>query len=201
MDTIPKVKDQYARILKPKDCILLKESGEYYLKTAARLKKQDIRWGNKKLALLLRNTQKRLFLGIGCELILKSFYLREKRCINKLLPTYSGKKTPTHLFSDLSMDDINANDTFTMNSLIDNLGKVYSFQKLKEIKRGFQIAMAFRNKEGHISFPVHEFDPTNYEDIARALQCFYHEAFWENLQFKISMKPYERWIFKIDKGT
>jgi len=82
MDVVNEIKSQYARALWSSDWLYFKQIAEYYLKVAARLKKTDIKSGSKNL--LLRNAQKRLFLGIGCELLLKAFYLKEGYCINKL---------------------------------------------------------------------------------------------------------------------
>ena len=195
MDTVNEIKSQYARILKKSDWVNFKEMAEYYLKTAARLKKKDVI--SKKNKLLFRNSQKRLFIGVGCELLLKSFYLKKGYCINKLKQKSGVKNIPTHELATLNLKDINPNDTFTIGTLIDNLNKISKFSDYEKVKRGFQIAMTFRNKEGHITFPIHEFNESNYKDISEAIVHFYRDCFQEHLKFNISMKPNEKHVFKV----
>jgi len=57
--------------------------------------------------------------------------------------------------------------------------------------------MAFRNEEGRVTFPSHDFDYTNYKDIASAVEAFYVQASAEKLTFRISMKLREKAVFKI----
>jgi hypothetical protein len=195
LSIVNKIKNQYARNLVKKDAKHFKEMAEYYLETAARLKKKDIRSSKNKL--LLRNSQKRLFLGVGCELLLKAYYLEKGYCINKFTKGFEGKKSPIHKMSDLNIEHVNPNDTFTMGQLIDSLKGIGGFNNFNEVKRGFKIAMTFRNKEGHVSFPAHEFDESNYRDIENAVIAFYSNGFKKKLKFKISMKPNDRAVFKI----
>ncbi len=195
MSIVNEIKDQYARILVKSDSILFKEIAEYYLETAAKLKKKDIRSTKNKL--LLRNSQKRLYLGIGCELLLKAYYLKHGYCINKFKKEFEGKKSPTHKIEDLESEHINPNNTFTLGQLINSLKEVCNFNNLKEIEHGFEIAMAFRNKEGHVTFPSHEFNESNYRDIENSVIMFYSCGFDEKLKFSISMKSNERAVFKI----
>lgn len=197
MDVVNEIKSQYVKVLVQKDWRQFKQVAEYYLKEAARIKKGDIKSKTRKL--LLRNSQKRLFLGIGCELLIKAFYLKEGYCINKFTKQFSEKKSPIHKLSDLSVKDINEKDTFTLDALINNLNKINKFNDYNNIKRGFQIAMVFRNKEGHVTFPSHKFKESSYRDIESAFKIFYKEAFGEKLLFQISMKPYEKHLFKVSK--
>ena len=81
MDIVNEIKKQYARKLTMTDSRRFKEVGEFYLESAAKLKKKDMR--SSKYKLLLRNSQKRLFIGIGCELLLKAYFLKHGYCINK----------------------------------------------------------------------------------------------------------------------
>lgn len=195
MDVVNEIKSQYARTLKQNDWCQFKEIAEYYLKVAARLKKKDIVGKSNKL--LLRNSLKRLYLGIGCELVIKAYYLKKGYCINKFTTKFSGEKTPTHKLSGLTANDIDDKNTFTLDALINNLHKINNLTSDVVIKRGFQIAMAFRNKEGHVTFPSHDFIEQNYRDIETAVKSFYKEAFGETLSFRISMKPNEKHEFRI----
>ncbi|MFV2059015.1 MAG: hypothetical protein ACC707_21365 [Thiohalomonadales bacterium] len=196
MSVVNEIKSQYVTHLRQKDWRQFKLIAEYYFKVAASLRKSDIKSKSNKL--LLRNSQKRLYLGIGCELLIKSFYLKEGYCVNKFATEYSGDKTPTHKLSALVKSDINYKDTYTLGALIDNLNKIISLSSHADIKRGFQIAMVFRNKEGHVTFPSHDFDEQNYRDIENAVKSFYKEAFGEKLSFHVSMKPNEKHAFKVN---
>lgn len=199
MTSVAEIKRQYARVLSQSDWNYLKEVAEYYLRTAAELRRTDIKTRKKRL--LLRNAQKRLFLGIGCELLLKSFYLKNGYCVNKFKKQFTEQKTPTHNLADVPIDEIDPGDTFTMDALINNLPKIKEFQYYKKIKRGFQIAMTFRNKEGHISFPKHEFVNENYEDISKALIAFYFTAFGQLFRYQIAMKTNEKAIFQLKNSA
>jgi len=194
MDVVNKIKSQYSRVLTKNDWQHLQSVAEYYLLVSAKLKKKNIRI--KQNQLLLRNAQKRLFLGIGCELLLKSFYLKNGYCVNKVKNSIDKYQVPVHKLSNLNQADINEKDTFTFNSLIDSLQKLKKLSSHKKIKEGFQIAMTFRNKEGHISFPSHEFDSEDYKSVSDAVEHFYSEAFNEKITFNISMKPNEKGYFK-----
>jgi hypothetical protein len=75
-----------------------------------------------------------------------------------------------------------------MRQLIDHLPLKLEREQQRQIRRGMEIAMTFRNKEGHISFPAHEFDDANYSDIAGSVKLVFREGFGEILEFQISMK-------------
>ena len=83
MTTIEKsIKDQYAKVFKKKDWGNFKLIADYYLNKAATLKRKDIDI-NDNFKLLVRNIQKRLFLGIASELLVKACYLKCGYVINK----------------------------------------------------------------------------------------------------------------------
>lgn len=187
MEIVNEIKLQYAAIWDSSNSDWFKQVAEYYLEVAAYLKGRNIKQRSTNLpSLLLRNSQKRLYLGIGCELLIKSFYLKEGYCINLLNTSFIGSKTPTHKLEDLNIPDINQNKTFTFDSLINHLKDVGINNS--QIKRGFQIAREFRNKEGHITSRSHIFDEENYKDIQKAVVSFYDVAFQQKLDFCIAMK-------------
>lgn len=187
MDIVNEIKSQYADILDSNNSDWFKEVAEYYLKVAAYLKGRNIKQRTSKIpSLLLRNSQKRLYLGIGCELLIKSFYLKEGYCINLLSNTFTGSKIPTYKLVDLKDSDINKNNTFRFDALINYLPDAGINDP--QIRRGFQIAREFRNKEGHIISRTHVFDDENYRGIQRAVVSFYEAAFGKKLHFHIAMK-------------
>lgn len=194
---VNEVKEQFARILKISDWRHLLEVADYHFEEAAKLKKRDIRFTDKKL--LVRNSMKRLHLGIGVELALKAAFLKQGVCVNKFAerrPPEGYENNPIYRFEGLDLDLITPKDTFTMASLIDKYAQVMEVEVDKEFKDGLQIAMTFRNKEGHTSFPKHEFEPSNYVLIENSVKRLYREAFGELLDFSIAMKAEDQGVFQ-----
>jgi hypothetical protein len=115
MTDVNKAKDKFVRFLCQSDWLAFKTMAEYYLRSAAELKNKDIKAPDS-LKLWFRNSTKRLFLGIGCELLLKSFYLKEGYCINK--PKQKGiKNIPTHKFDAIDLNNFDHKDTYTFQRL------------------------------------------------------------------------------------
>lgn len=147
----PAIKLQYEKIFQVNDWDVFKQLAEYYLDVAANLKTKDLppKESNK---LWKRNVQKRLFIGVACELLLKAHFLRKGYEINK--PT----KVKWHLYpvQDVNPKDYQIDDTYPMGFLLDNLkhGPVFNHEQV--IERGFRIANVFRNKEGHVAVYWHQ---------------------------------------------
>jgi hypothetical protein len=190
------VKAQYAKFFESKDWPAFKKVAEYYLQTAASLKKRDIVF-DQPFKLLLRNVQKRLFIGIACELLLKSFYLKRGYCINK--PKHKLQTSPPYKLDAINQCDFREDDTYETNFLIDHLKGVHQFNNHDRIIRGFKVAKVFRNKEAHIAVYSHDFDQTNYTDVEAALTAFYEEAFSEALAIQFAVEKNEKAKFRIDK--
>jgi hypothetical protein len=128
--------------------------------------------------------------------------LKEGYCINKFVKgTPDVNRTPTYKLADLDKNIIDHKDTYTLGDVIDNLSKIYNFDRtsLKTLRRGFQIAMTFRNKEGHVTFPKHEFVAGNYRDIEAALKEFYTKVFGETLSYFIYMEAGDRAVFEVSQ--
>ena len=89
------IKKQYAKFFTQSDYSVFKSMAEYYLRKAAVLKTRDIE-RDEAFRLLLRNVQKRLFIGIGCELLLKSFFLLNDYCINLPMHGHAPLDTPPY---------------------------------------------------------------------------------------------------------
>ncbi|WP_180700937.1 hypothetical protein, partial [Vibrio parahaemolyticus] len=193
---VNEVKAQFARVLSSSDWEHFLEVADYHFEEAATLKNQDIRYASKKL--LIRNSMKRLHLGIGVELALKAAFLKQGICINKFTgrnPPQGYENSPIHRFENLDMTLVTPNDTFTLGSLIDKYAQIMEVEVNQEFTDGLRIAMTFRNKEGHTSFPKHEFQPENYRLIESAVRRLYLEAFGHNLEFLIGMTAQERGVF------
>ena len=166
---------------------------EFYLRQAAFLRKKDLD-GPSDLKLLARNSQKRLFIGIGIELLLKAVYLKNGYAINK--PCDSTLKLP-FTFQQAHKAQLKDDDTFTLNQLIDQFGKVENLASDQSVMKGLRIAKVFRNKEGHSVTEQHAFDASNYQDIECALRMMYCRAFGERIKVRFSLAPNETPLWHI----
>lgn len=190
------VKSQYAQIFRETDWQTFKMMADYYLETAARILKKDI---NIDYKLMGRNIQKRLFIGIGTELLLKALFLKNDYCINKLREGCTGPKKPIVFSLITTESDLNDKDTYTLNPFIDNIENIITTDDIKKLKKGLKIAKVFRNKEGHVAVLWHKFDPQNYTDIENSIKEIYEKGFNEKLDFQISFENDEEALFSIKK--
>ena len=194
-EIVNEIKEQFARVLNASDWLHLLEVAEFHFETAAKLKKKNIRYIKKQL--LMRNSMKRLHLGIGVELALKAAFLKNGKCINTFIKGYNDlERSPMHDIEELDTEILNPKDTYTLGLLIDKYARVFEVDPDDDFLNGLRIAMTFRNKEGHISFPRHEFDESNYDLIAASVVTLYKEVFNKKLEFKIAMKARDRGVFK-----
>jgi hypothetical protein len=194
------IKAQFARLFSRDDWALFKEMGEFYVRSAVTLKIADID-APSGLELLARNSQKRLHVGVGIELLVKSFYLQRGYQINKLVDEHAADapRRP-YTFDQVANLPLRVGDSFTLGQLLETLHKVgEALPSLEQIRRGFRIAMVFRNKEGHAVYPRHNFDANNYGDIGSALVALYSEAFNEDLRVKFSMQADEEALWQCRK--
>lgn len=199
MDIEQIVKEQYAKIFKKEDWNTFKLMADYYFETAAKILKADIGI-DEPFKLMGRNIQKRLFIGIGAELLLKSLFLKNDFCINKVKndKTLDPKK-PTKFSAMPNQEMLNPSDTYTLNTLIDEMPNVITFSDNKIVKKGLKIAKVFRNKEGHVVVLWHKPDRQNYTDIENAIMAIYKEGFKEKLEYKISFMDGEEAKFEKKK--
>ncbi|RME56680.1 hypothetical protein D6779_10150 [Candidatus Parcubacteria bacterium] len=194
------IKQQFARIFNTGDWSAFKLLAEYYLRTATRLRKRDVDIGTP-YKLLARNAQKRLFIGVGCELLVKAFFLKQGYGINKidrrLLEERSLERPQLpYQLGAISSELLIDAETFSFNQVLAQLGRIAPFNEISRkdrqvIMRGFKIAKVFRNKEGHIATLWHTFDPSNYSDIENALILFYRVGFGEQLEIQFSVERNE----------
>jgi len=175
------IKAQFSKVFVKSDWSLFKRIAESHLERAVFVRKADMDRIEPELRLLARNIEKRLLIGIGTELLLKSVYLRHGFSIN--LPEKPDKNTdPPFPFTFQQIQGIaQASDkTYMLAMLIDKLAAVPAVGKLAaDEQRGLLIAKVFRNKEGHGVVTKHAFDPTNYRDIEKSLVTVYSRAFSE----------------------
>jgi hypothetical protein len=192
------IKSQYAKFFKKDDWHIFKAAADHYLENAARVSTKDIKYEAKPHKLLRRNVQKRLYIGLACELLLKSLYLKNGYCINKLERNRKISEQYPYRLSQISKDDFNITDTFTFNKLMESVYKIIDFGPNKSVvDKGFRIAKVFRNKEGHVAVLRHNYEPQNYRDIEAGLIGFYKAVFSEELRVRFSVAPREKAEFRI----
>lgn len=193
------VKSQFAKVFTVADWPLFKKMAEANLREAATLLKADMPIADS-LKLLARNSRKRLLIGVGVELLLKAIYLKHGYAINKPL-TDRSLKFP-FLAKDTNGAQLSKDKTAMINDLIENLHiVVVSLQNKNSTLKGLRIAKVFRNKEGHGVTSTHEFDPTNYTDIASSLIDLYRDAFGEKLSVRFSLTPDEPAVWRVSRPS
>jgi hypothetical protein len=195
------IKNQYAKFFTESDSHVFKLMAEYYLQKAATLKTKDIE-GNKTFKLLFRNVQKRLFIGIGCELLLKAFFLRSGYCINSPSKGYVPQGNPPYQIKDVQSDQFDIGETLTFNKLIDHLPRTPIFancspDEKNRITTALKVAKVFRNKEGHVATLWHKYNATNYSDIEIGLAIFYEKAFSQKLEIQFAFEKNEKSKFNV----
>jgi len=114
------IKQQFARLFVAQDANLFKRMADYYFKYAAFLKTADIEIAQD-LKLLARNCQKRLFIGIGTELLLKATYLKHGFSINKVEQGQAGAPTFPFTFQAISGFSQTPGNTYMLSDLVDEL--------------------------------------------------------------------------------
>lgn len=192
------IKEQFSKIFTSKDWQLFKEIAEINLKEAVFLKKSDFKLVAEPKRLLIRNIRKRLLIGIGVELLLKAIYLKSGFAINRPLAPSADLKLPFKL-ENLDLTRLNANDTFTLAILVDQLKTVVPTPNAEAMLNGFRIAKVFRNKEGHVVTKAHKYDSKNFREIEKALVEFYAQAFGETLIIRFSFAVGEHGIWRIKR--
>ncbi len=185
------IKTNFARLFVRSDWHLFKMMAEFHLERAAHLRKADMKNVPEVWRLLARNAQKRLFIGIGTELLLKALYLRHGFTINKPTDSASGLTFPFTAVQAASAD-LAPDQTYMLNDLIQNLSKVPAIGRLGALDRGLRIAKVFRNKEGHVVLPTHTFNPQDYRDVEQSLVGLYSRGFNQTLRVRFSVAANEK---------
>jgi hypothetical protein len=188
------IKSQYAKFFEASDWRPFKEMADYYLESAARLMIKHVKYiKNKRVA---RNIQKRLFIGVGCELLLKSLFLQRGHCINRPRKKFGILKPPFKI-DEINRTDFYHQDTYTIDAMINMTSDVITFSDQSIFIRGMKIAKVFRNKEGHVAVYSHSFEDSNYTDIENALVQIYNEGFNEQLNLQFSVRSGEPAVFEV----
>lgn len=189
------VKNQFARVFSPSDWHLFKAMAEINLSEAAFLRKSDFKVAES-LQLLVRNSRKRLLIGIGTELLIKAVYLKAGYCINKPQDNKSAVKLPFKP-AEAAQCPLKADDTFTLGQLIDQLKKVVQLPNPQVVLDGLSIAKVFRNKEGHVVTYAHRYDPSSYRAIETALVEIYANVFQQRVTVRFSFEAREKGAWRV----
>ncbi len=193
------INKQYEQYFVQDDWRTFKYAADYYLENAANSLKVDIKHKDERLKLLFRNIQKRLYIGIGCEFILKAIYLKNGYVINKR----NNHEIPPGRYPfkacEIQPNDFSKNKTFTFNELLQKLFKIIDFgDERAEIEKGLRIAKVFRNKEGHVVTISHEYVAQNYRDVEGCLKLLYRNVFNEKLSIFIAFGKNEIGEFEVN---
>jgi hypothetical protein len=194
------VKQEFAKIFEDKDAVLFKKMAESYLRQAAELRKKDFVNAPSNLKLLFRNCEKRLFIGVAIELLLKAIYLSRGYCINR-----ASGNSPDWPYTIVQLKKCgimpDPNQTWQLNDLIQQLDDsiVALGDDKEEVVEGLKIAKVFRNKEGHIVTATHQYNSEDYRAVERALILLYKHAFKEKLSLRFSIAPGEKSAFKLNQ--
>lgn len=206
-----KLKSDFKSVFSLKDWKLFKICADRYFATAATIKKRDINRneiifsnkGKKDARLLFRNKRKRLFIGLGCELLIKAYYLKSGFYINKPVNKRGRGKT-AFKFTELDSKYIDQETTIKFDDLIKGLAELERKSQNKkrvkidsEITNSLIIAKIFRNKEAHIITEGHKYNSNDYDEIEKGIIKMYDYWFNENLAFQISFEQNEIGKFKI----
>lgn len=188
------IKNQYQKIFSREDCdgTPFKQMADYYFEVASTLTSQNIN-APEELRLWIRNVQKRLYLGIAAELLLKAIFIDEGYNINK--PKKGKNIDFPEFLESLDQNALNSGDTYSFNQLIDVFPKITDASH--EVIKGLKICKAFRNKEGHVAIHWHKPEHQNYEDITKAVIELYEKNFNEDLYINIGFKTGEKGHFNI----
>ncbi|MGC1372073.1 MAG: hypothetical protein WA824_08045, partial [Candidatus Sulfotelmatobacter sp.] len=152
------------------------------------------------LRLLARNCQKRLFIGIAGELLLKAVYLHAGFCINKPAdPNGTSLKLPfTPAQWQSSGELLSEDESFTLGQVIDHIKDVVPLGgDQAAVLEGLNVAKVYRNKEGHIVARKHDYLPSDYRKIESALTLLYRHSFDEVLELHFSIAANEKAVFRI----
>jgi len=190
------VKQQFAKVFQSSDWHLFKKMADFYLRRAAFLRKADIPLPPD-LRLRARNSQKRLFIGVGCELLVKALYLKNGYAINK--PRRNQALQFPLKLSAANPSQLDEDQTFLFDNLICRLEKVTSLESGEAVLNGLKIAKVFRNKEAHLVTSKHDFDSSNYRDIETSLKELYRIGFDESLVVRFSLAPNEQPLWAISR--
>lgn len=211
MSTESDIKMEFEKLFQRQDWELFKVGANYYLRTAAFLKISDIKLTDieqnavfcKDNQLLFRNIQKRLWIGIAGELLLKAHFLKSGYLINKTTDR-DLNRVAFHKIGSIQSEYLKLDDTFTFDQLISALPRLEK-ERLNdnnhtvspEITEGLRIAKVFRNKEAHIITDTHDYNVKDYGKIEKCMKKIYNDWFNENLEFQISFSKNETAKFEI----
>jgi hypothetical protein len=189
------VRSQFAREFSSSDWRLFKRMAETYFREAVFLMTSRLR-APAKLRLLVRNSRKRLYIGVGTELLLKAVYLKAGYCINKPRDRRARVRFP-FTRRQASGVPLNPAETYQLDQLITQLKNITNLPKPDVVLRGLKIAKVFRNKEGHVVTRAHKYDRSSYRAIEVALTELYLRAFQEKLVVRFSVGHKERGAWRV----
>lgn len=129
---------------------------------------------------------------------MKATYLKLGYVINKRKSAGDPPGPFPFRHADVSKNKFSKN-TLKLNDLLQKVFSIVDFQTEKSVvNKGLRIGKVFRNKEGHVICPSHDYAPQNYRDIEESLKVIYRVVFDQNLNIKIAFAEGDVGIFEID---
>jgi len=186
---LKKYKDNFSKIYKEKHWSLFKENADKFFDFFREIYTNlpNIRGMNKACQ---EELKARIFLGIGCELLLKAVYLKNGYLIN-LIDKGKLKKLGKNIdkpykISKVPFEYINKDGTEGLRYYLDKLEIFFDGMSREKcnayVKKGLEIVKLWRNKEAHIGRGYHSEDITNWIDIRSSLTEIYKVVFGEKLK-------------------
>lgn len=196
MSKAEEIEKTFARQFVAADWMLFKTMAEANLSEAVFLKKKDMPQSGLS-PLLARNIRKRLLIGIGAELLLKSSFLKAGYAIN--LPAKGGLFPFPSRFELIGSGVLNKASTATFKQCLKHINSSMTLQREQTTREGLEIAQIFRNKEAHGIVKDHPYCAATYTLIEDALKDVYWGAFSEKLVVKIGMTAEDKPVWRLDR--
>ncbi len=167
-------------IYKTEDYKKFLEKSELFLKYSRKLEPRCIDYDKKNVTNKLFFTRlSRICLGIACELLLKSAYLKKGYIINS---SKSNIKKPLKFIDLEEYNNIQSNKTHSFKFLLNNFYNLFKFERKVfnfYIARGFELAYIWRNLSVHIGHGKMRTFGNDYKIVYESILYIYKYLFEE----------------------
>lgn len=167
-------------IYQPSKWQSLRAHGERFIKESLKIRPKSIvpKKGSKFSDTMIKFQIYRVLMGIGCELILKAAFVKKRYTINKFR---SGKPNRMERWNRNIPSQLIDYQTVPSSILLQNIYRLFpKFGKKlcnEYVRKGFETARIWRNKEVHTGGGYHRQIGTDNYDIANSLTNVYDTVF------------------------
>ena len=186
-DFLESLEKRYYKIYNEEDYVLFKRNAERFFDLFKEFGGPKVVNINKKglKKFLTDELISRIFLGIGCELIVKSVYLKRRYLINQVSNLSKNKKLSfPYPIKDVPKDSI-ITEVYGFKKLNSNLYKLVpekvdykTYNRL--VRKGLEIARVWRNKEAHFGGGYHTESMEIYDirnSLSNVYKIFFNEEY------------------------